>query len=115
MARFIVTETDAPELPRGCAAETTADPTRAALGQPSAVLLMKPTGNETAASPASGASGRNDDVLVVTLRQREARYAEELADGRKVTAYGATGLLGLIDEPLYEEPHKKHWWSKRGE
>ena len=105
MTRIICSEGDAGALRSGEKVETAADPLRAALAQPSAVLLMKPV------TPAH--ADQSDNVLVLTVRHREARQAEELADGRKVKEYTATGLLGLIDEPVYEEEPAKRRWRRK--
>jgi hypothetical protein len=99
MTKLIIDENDAESLAnQGLAIEIAADPTRSALAQPSAVLVM----------PA-----RDDDhALIATIRSADARRAAEIAGSRKVAAYEATGFLGLDDTPVYEEEQPRPWWKR---
>ncbi len=107
MTRLIATPADASALQdKEFQVEDVADPVHAALAQPSAVLISK---------------GEAGGVLIATIRHGSARQAEELAQGRKVVAYTATGFLGLSDEAIYDESAeatqaetKKRWWQRRG-
>jgi hypothetical protein len=101
--RLIATPEDVARLNAGgeFTIEEAADPLSAALGQPSAVVIVRSSGG---------------DALIATVRNQRGRQAEELAQGRKVVSYAATGLLGLDDEVTYsDEPEqpKKHWWQRR--
>jgi hypothetical protein len=102
MTRVIATPADASALQdEDLQVEDVADPVHAALAQPSAVLIT---------NAAEGAS------LIATIRHGSARQAEELAQGRRVIAYTATGFLGLSDEAIYDEAppeQKKRWWQRR--
>ena len=107
MTRWIISEAEAAALEReGHSAERAADPLRSALGQPSAVVLMKPAAD-------SKQNGGAEELLLLTVRHREAKQAEELGGERKVVAYEATGLLGLLDEAVYSDTKPKpRWWRR---
>jgi len=99
MPRYIATEPDAQFLAaNGCVVESAADPQRSAFAQPSAVLILP----------------GNDDhhALIATIRTGRARRAEEIARGRRLAAYEATGFLGLEDSVVYEDERPKPWWKR---
>src|SRR5215467_16331999 len=106
MTRLIATPADASSLENeNLQIEDVADPVHTAFAQPSAVLITRAT---------EGTS------LIATIRHGSARQAEELAQGRKVIAYTATGFLGLSDEGVYDEAPdatqvetRKRWWQGR--
>ncbi len=64
--------------------------------------------------------GGRDDVIVARVRRSEQptgfsvhRWTDERAVG-----YQAGGMLGLLDEPVYEEEQpaqKKKWWQRKSE
>jgi hypothetical protein len=100
MVRWIAHPEDASRLSgSNMRVETAADPVRSALGQPSAVILLP--------------SARFGENLVAAVRNTTAQLVDQRRQSRKVAAYAATGLLGLDDEPVYEdEQPKKSWWRR---
>lgn len=99
MTRYIVAESDAQVLAAtGRAVESAADPQGSAFAQPSAVLVLP---------------GHDDDhALIATIRTGRARDAQEIAGGRRLAAYEATGFLGLEDSVVYEDEQPKPWWKR---
>jgi len=98
MPRYIATESDAQVLAAtGRAVESAADPLGSAFAQPSAVLVLP---------------GNDENVLIATIRTGRARDAQEIAGGRRLAAYEATGFLGLEDSVVYEDEQPKPWWKR---
>jgi len=98
MPRYIAAESDAQVLAAtGQAVESAADPLGSAFAQPSAVLVLP---------------GNDENVLIATIRTGRARDAQEIAGGRRLAAYEATGFLGLEDSVVYEDEQPKPWWKR---
>ena len=98
MPRYIAAESDAQVLAAtGRAVEFAADPLGSAFAQPSAVLVLP---------------DNNEDALIATIRTGRALDAQEIAGGRRLAAYEATGFLGLEDSVVYEDEQPKPWWKR---
>ena len=71
---------------------------RSALGQPSSVIVLPST--------------RPGEAVLASVRNLTAQQVDERRQGRKVASYAATGLLGLDDEPIYEDEKPQGWWKR---
>jgi hypothetical protein len=114
MTRWITSDHSTTAALRGRQMEATAgsaEPLSDALSANAAVLLLP---------VASG------DVLVARFRRRaEVEPSSEPAfdvarwSDKDAVGYTAGGMLGLFDEPVYEEekqePPKKRWWQRSSE
>ena len=99
MVRWIAHPNDASQLSSSnLQVETAADPIRSALGQPSSVIVLPST--------------QAGEAILASVRNLTAQQVEQRRQGRKVAAYAATGLLGLDDEPIYEDEQPKSWWKR---
>ena len=105
MTRWISADNNTAQALRGLHISSdvaSSDPVDAALGGISAVLVLPSGGPE---------------VLVARVRRGAQPAAFEVhrwTDERAV-GYTAGGMLGLLDEPVYEEeeyPKKKNWWRR---
>ena len=109
MPRWISFDDDAAAALRGREIETDAvwsdlDPVSEVLRAQSAVLLLP---------------SRSGDLLVARFRRSAQRDSDRGFDVARWTdddavGYAAGGMLGLLDEPVYEEqtPAKKKWWKR---
>ena len=114
MTRWITSDQSTTAALRGRQMEATAgsaEPLAEALNANAAVLLL----------PVAGG-----DVLVARFRRKaEVRPAAEPTfdvprwSDKDAVGYTAGGMLGLFDEPVYEEekqePPKKRWWQRSSE
>jgi len=99
MVRWITHPNDASRLSNwNLQVETAADPIRSALGQPSSVIVLPST--------------RPGEAVLASVRNLTAQQVDERRQGRKVASYAATGLLGLDDEPIYEDEKPQGWWKR---
>ncbi len=59
------------------------------------------------------------EVIVVRTRRGEqpAEFSVHRWTDEKAVGYQAGGMLGLLDEPIYEEQPspKKKWWQRKGD
>jgi hypothetical protein len=57
-----------------------------------------------------------DDATLVVVVEKKSAFTVAPGVTRwehpEAVSYAATGMLGLVDEPVYEEEKPKSWWRK---